>query len=210
MKGVNVRLLRKTIATQGGERIASRANAALRDRFDDKKEQFLKAFDEDKVTQEIEAGPHYAGASEVDTGHGGNLFSLLGFKQDDKPIAELRQMLDKGITLDTNKKRVSTTDSGRILVEVPVNVISLEEIYDKTSAGHETKLPWTSRSFVHLIHRGITGFGKYVAGRFDSPKPSESGGGVQAKKPLREADLGPIKWLNGLLDTFKTSLKPSK
>lgn len=210
---VNVRLLRSEIAFKGGKQIASRANTAIKAQFERKKDAFLKAFDEDEVTQEIEAGPH-ADSHFIETPHGGNLFSLIGFEESQEPIPALREMLDDSITIDLSKKQVSVSrETGRIEIETPVSIPTLEEIYVKTAADGDTQVPWNKgRSFVNLIQKGITGFGSYLAGTMFAN--SRSGGGVQAtneeggSKQIRDADLGGIPYLNRLLRAFKDSFRP--
>ena len=137
MGAVNTRLLRMQIAQRGGEKIASRANAAIREKFNDKKDILLKEFDEHPITQELEGGPEYAGPSVVQTEHGGNLYGFLGFDEGERPTEVVREILEKQIKLDTSKKRTITVESsGRILVEIPVSIPTLQEIYLQTSENN--------------------------------------------------------------------------
>jgi hypothetical protein len=209
---VNVRLLKQTIAEQAGEKIASRANQAIKLNFNTQKEKLLNDFDNHPVTQELEAGPDVEHSEFFHTDKGGNLFSLIGFDRDKTPTKKLRQILDKGITIDTSAKKVTVAPDGRLKVVVPISIITLQEVYDATASNKETQVPWNKgRSFVQMIQRGITGFGSYVAGMFESPKPSRSGGGVQAKKggkpqQVRDIDLPGIPYVNELLGDFKKHL----
>lgn len=201
---IQVRLLRQHIAAQAGKAIASRANAAARLDFDTKKKEFLDEFDAHPVTQEIEAGPH-ADSSFISTNNGGNLFSLLGFYQEQRPIPELRDYLDEHIKLDTNQKKI-TVQGERILVETPVSIPTVAEVDAAMAANQETHLEWTDRPFTSLISKGITGFGHYVAGMFDPP--SRSGGGYEVKKDQgRSSSLRPIPYVGALLKDLKSIIR---
>jgi hypothetical protein len=208
MKGVNVRLLRKEIANKGGKAIAIKITDVIEKELEKKTDKFLQNFDNHDVTQEIQASP--GSGSKFLPSSKGSLFGLLGFKEGKNPIAALRKILKNGIKMQKNRIGTKTTENGRILVEVPVSIISLGEIYKETQNNDDTKIGWTGRSFVDQIQKGIDGFGSYLSGMF---KTSRSGDGIQAKKQdgspaeVRNTEMRPIRYLDELLEKFKQSLK---
>ena len=211
MRGVNVRLLRKEIADKGGKAIAARITSVIEKELDKKTNKFLQKFDEHIVTQELQAGP--GSGSKFLSSSKGSLFGLLGFDKGQNPIAALRKILKDGIKMQKNRIGTKTTENGRILVEVPVNIISLGEVYKETQNDDDTKISWSGRSFVDQIQKGIDGFGSYLSGMF---KTSRSGDGMQAKNQdgspanIRNVELKPIKYVDELLEKFKQSLRSSK
>jgi hypothetical protein len=211
MKGVNVRLLRKTIADKGGKAIAIKITDVIEKELEKKTDKFLQNFDNHPVTQEIQAGP--GSGSKFLPSSKGSLFGLLGFQAGKNPIGALREMLKNGIKMQKNRIGTKTTENGRILIEVPVSIISLGEIYTKTQNDSDTKISWTGRSFVDQIQKGIEGFGSYLSGMF---KISKSGDGIQAKNQdgspaeVRNIEMRPIKYLDELLEKFKQSLRSNK
>ncbi len=198
---INIRLLRQTIAAQGAKQIANLANNAIRLNFETKKREFLEAFDEHPVTEELNA------ASEDPTVQSayvprGNLFSVLGFNEGEKPAFVLRDYLNKSINIKVSQKRTKVVGD-QIVIETPVEFPTLNEVNDQMAL--KTPLEWTDRSWTDLLQRGITGFGQFVSGIFASPKPSRSGGGLQhpAKDKQLSGSVGPIKYVNELLANFK-------
>ncbi len=205
---INIRLLRQTISAQGAKQIANLANDAIKVNFETKKKLFLQAFDEHPVTQELNAVSDNPTARSSFVARG-NLFSLIGFNEGEKPALALRDYLNKNIKLKMGDKRTKIQND-RIIIETPVEIPTLSEVND--NMGQEVPLEWTDRPWTDLLQRGITGFGQFVSGLFTSPKPSRSGGGLQhaGKDVQLSGSVGPIKYVNELLARFKDLLGGKK
>lgn len=201
--GINYNILRKEIDKQSEKAILSKVKPLIKKEFDKAKEQMLNEFDDNEVTRELEAGPD-ATSSFVDTGHGGNLYSLIGFTEGEKPTEELRDILDSSIKLNLSQIKRNVKQN-TIEFRVPVVIPAIGEINDKVAK--RVNLAWTSRPFTDLIEKGITGFNKYLF-RKEGFKDgtSESGTAIEAKKPIRSGSLGKIRYISDILKNFRDSI----
>jgi hypothetical protein len=166
------------------------------------KKQTLNEFDEHPVTVELNAGVDGKNITDTLPGTRGdaNLFSFIGFDQGAKPTEEVRQILEDEIVLD--KKPQSRTIPTGVQFNFDVKVPTLKSIEQKTP------LPWESgRSWVRGIERGISGLGYYLSGRFRSPEPSRSGGGIQSDNKVRPGAFSTVKYLSQILNNIKEKLK---
>lgn len=166
------------------------------------KKQTLNEFDEHPVTVELNAGVDGKNITDTLPGTRGdaNLFSFIGFDQGAKPTEEVRQILEDEIVLD--KKPQSRTIATGVQFNFDVKVPTLKSIEQKTP------LPWESgRSWVRGIERGISGLGYYLSGRFRSPEPSRSGGGIQSDNKVRPGAFSTVKYLSQILNNIKEKLK---
>lgn len=207
---INYRVLRKEIASQSAK-VVTKAEPILSKRFDEKRDEFLTAFDQHDVTVEIRGGPTW---QESILGYG-NLFSFLGFGRDDKPITPLRAWLKKTIKRD-GEPRVQV-DGGAIYLRQNVTVPTLDEV--NQAANETAPLKWAGgRGWTDLVEKGITGFTRYLSiygGRkrrkqMDNP-PSRSGTAIQVKtKNLREGSTGRIPYLSGLLADLRASISQNR
>jgi hypothetical protein len=76
------------------------------------------------------------------------------------------------------------------------------------SIEQKTPLPWEGgRSWVRGIERGISGLGYYLSGRFKTPEPSQSGGGIQSEYKVRAGAFTTVKYLSEILKNLKEKLK---
>jgi len=163
------------------------------------KNQTLKEFDQHPVTVELNAGSNGKNITNTLPGakDDANLFSFIGFNEEEKPTEEVRQILENEIVLNKNpqSKTVPTGIEFNFKVEIP----TLKSIEQKTP------LPWeTGRSWVRGIERGISGLGYYLSGKF---KQSRSGGGIQSDNKVRSGAFSTIKYLSEILNNIKEKLK---
>ena len=166
------------------------------------KKQTLNEFDEHPVTVELNAGVDGKNITDTLPGTRGdaNLFSFIGFDQGAKPTEEVRQILEDEIVLD--KKPQSRTIPTGVQFNFDVKVPTLKSIEQKTP------LPWErGRSWVRGIERGISGLGYYLSGRFNTPEPSRSGGGIQSDNKVRPGAFSTVKYLSQILNNIKEKLK---
>lgn len=172
--------------------------------YETKKEQFLRAFDEHAVTQELNEGPEAFSRIPAIAEAGGNLFSLLGFFDHQRPAQALRETLDENITLGTTKAGV--VKGNKVTFTTPVKFPTIDEVDRKVNKKEDAQLDWTKRPFTDLIARGISGLPNYLfdlTRGWDYP-PSRSGTAIQTHgKPLRGGSVGRINYVNELLDVFK-------
>ncbi len=204
------RLLRIAVMKQAEPVLIKQVRPFIKLDFETKKEQFMQAFDEDPVTQEIEAGPEaFSRQTELAT-TGGNLFSLLGFYKEQAPISTLREYLKDNVVL--YKTRAGKIKGDRVEFETDVLAPSEEEVNNVMASQPETQLEWTGRSFTDLLARGVSGLPNYL---FDltrdfSKVPSRSGPAIQTKGNLRNANLGPIPYIRGVLSHLTRVISPSR
>jgi hypothetical protein len=155
-----------------------------------------------KLKQELKSGPK-KGTGLVTTAYGGNLFSLLGFDGDYKPIKELKEVLKNSIRLKINNVRIKKVNKG-ILFEIPVESPTLEAVGEQL-----TELEWTSRSWTSLIENGIPWFSHYLFKKEGIDK-SRSGTAIEVKGTIeegRDSTFSGIPYLSKLLKGFRDSLK---
>jgi hypothetical protein len=170
--------------------------------FERIKNQTLRQFNQHPVTKELEGG---IGASNISktlpgTKSDANLFSFIGFAEGSNPTQEVRQILEQEIDLN-QKPTIKTLETG---IEFRFKVLAPT----LKSIEAQTPLPWENgRSWVKGIERGISGLGYYLSGRFKSPEPSQSGGGIQSSYKVRAGSFVTVEYLGGILRDLKEKLK---
>lgn len=204
---VNVRLLRLEVLKQAEPQIRDQIKDIVKLDFETKRDEFLDEFDRHPVTQEIENGPSaYSSDSEISS-TGGNLFSLLGFFKEQRPITFLRQYLKRTIRLGNVRPGKSQGD--HLLYETPVEMPTLGDIDNYTATDPETRLEWDGRGFTQLIRNGITGLPRYLFSLVKdfSRIPSRSGPAIQVKNsPIHQGSVGPIKYVDELLANLRARI----
>lgn len=175
--------------------------------FKDRKQDLLDAFEDDQVTQEIEAGPE-AMSWLVKTEAGGNLFSLLGFEQGSQPIQNLREILEN-ISLGIQYTRKFNTPDG-IGFETPVNCPSVSELNNRVASKDE--LEWSNKAWTALVEQGVPWFAYYL---YDDEREdgfngkSRSGTAIQVKTKKmsagRASSMPGIPYMSKLLKDFRDS-----
>lgn len=204
------RLLRIAVANDPEVQrvLISQVRPAIKEAFTERKEEFMKAFDDDPVTKEIEAGPRTSSHLPELAETGGNLFSLLGFYAEQQPIGLLREYLRDNVVL--YKTRAGVAKGDQIVFATDVLAPTVSEVNDVMASQDETKLEWTARSFTELLARGISGLPKYLFSltRDFSRVPSRSGPAIQVKTDLRSTDLGPVPYISTLLGKLTQIVSP--
>lgn len=189
MAKFNYKEIARTIASS--PQAAKRVDTMYRNRFNTEKQEFLKAFDAHPVTQEIKSGPGTDVSNISNTLHGkGNLASFIGFEDTDNPTDDVRNVLENNLVIIKSAKAepVGTKVRYRFSLRIPEDEIK-----------EASKMPWESGvSWVYGIERGISGFGNYLRGLFQSPDPSRSGRAIQAKHDVREGSFKTRPYLSEL------------
>jgi hypothetical protein len=135
---------------------------ALQKRFETLKNQMINEFLNHPVSQEISGGPEASNSSGSLGGYG-NLFSFIGFEEDDEPLKPILEQLQA-----TNFIYSGEVASG---VKFSILLPTAKEIFEVTP------MPWASgRSWAKGIESGISGLGFYLKLK---SKNSRSGEGIQ-------------------------------
>ncbi len=138
-------------------------------------------FNKHKVTTEIEGG--------IDAGNESNtlvqseydhmnLYSFIGFGEEDSPIEPIRERLDPN-NRDGPKISYVDMDRNRLSFRYRVSAPNEDAIYRNTPMPWAPGLSWAKR-----IEVGIAGLGKFL--NTDKRKNSRSGGGIQVENTLRK------------------------
>lgn len=132
------------------------------------KREMIKEFREHPVTKEIMAGPRAKNTSGVLDGYG-NLFSFIGFYQEDDPIEPI-------LNLFTDKIQIQFGGYSKAGLVWNVSFPTASDVWAVTP------MPWASgRSWARGIEQGISGIGFYLftkrEGRLE--EASRSGTAIQ-------------------------------
>ena len=159
--------------------------------FEDVQKQFLKSFNEHPVTMEIEGGPTAGNISRTLNGVG-NLFTYIGFSEGERPIDQLRKLLEK-YEIQYHPHRNYIT--------VSIIVPTKEEIFAATP------VPWAAgRSWVRGIERGLSGLGQYLYKGRRIVK-SKSGYAIQVRGKVRSGRFSNVKYISSLLNDYYKAIK---
>ncbi len=181
---------------------------------DKAKKDMLKAFDNHKVTKEIEDGESTNNSSGLLKGYG-NLFSFIGFPQGEEPLAVIRTILEEQTKLDEYASSVKFVKGGLNQFTFDVEYPNLKELYDLTPYPDGKR----QGSWLEGIEEGLYGFQSYLYDdneNFDTDV-SRSTTGLQAKISkgdskgaliiVRKADAKKTDYMSKILDNFKKALK---
>jgi len=135
---------------------------ALQEKFETLKKQMIDEFLNHPISKEISDGPTASNSSGCLGGYG-NLFSFIGFEEDDEPLKPILEQLQA-----TNFKYSGEIASG---VKFSIILPTAKEIFEVTP------MPWASgRSWAKGIETGISGLGFYLKLK---SKNSRSGEAIQ-------------------------------
>tara|TARA_Y100000401_G_C8313789_1_gene221314 strand:- start:490 stop:1092 length:603 start_codon:yes stop_codon:yes gene_type:complete len=189
----------KSLKLQGAYRALSKSKGfkkEVRDivnrRFKSAKNNLMEGFDSHPVTKEIEGGAeasNYSGTLSY-----GNLFTFIGFYQEDDPVETVRTAIREKTRLLSPKTRVH---SNKIIVDFEVTTPSLDEL------SSITPMPWEGKSWLKAIESGISGFGHYMQRRHEA---SRSGNGLQINRKVRGGRYKPTKYYSELLKKFRKEI----
>ena len=187
MKKVNVNFKR---IIDKNKTFQKKAEAMVKEKYQESKLNFLNDFNDHPVTQELEAGNNASNISRTLNGIG-NLFSFIGFYQNDNPIGKLKNIINQKFSIKKTKKN----DGFRFIINYP----SL----DKLKA--ETPLPWEGgKSWVLGVEKGISGFGNYMYKKFTEGRSKEA---LQAENKIRSSSYKQTKYISELINNFIKDMK---
>ena len=172
--------------------IESEMHKRIYARFQESKDKLIEEFESHPVTLEIKGGIDAINSSGTLGGYG-NLFTYIGFPDGSDPTEIVKEILESEIVLfKVNKSVVGERVKYQYRVIIPEKTLR-----DETSMPFETGNSW-----LYDIETGISGFSNYVYGRFKSPDPSRSGGGIQSKYPHLGATFIPVPYIRDLISKF--------
>lgn len=189
---------------KGSKSLQNAAYRAAIKKAKETKKEVLKEFDKHEVTQEIKQGPK--GRSSALLGGFGNFFGFLGFEKGSQPISILRDVLDSSFTVNRQRGRLKKVAKTTFTVEFDVDIPTDQQIYALTP------LPWTTKSWVKGVEKGITNYSQTVfqerKGRgtlFDSH--SRSGVAIQVKRQVNFIKFSSTPYITSILDKARNILK---
>lgn len=158
--------------------------------------QALQELDQHVVTKEIEAGPNASGSSLL--GGAGSLFGFLGFDSGSDPIVILRNSLQDFVKVQRGNGKLLKVDKTRFLIEFPIDVPTVQQIYSNTP------LSWTTKSWVKGIERGITNATNTI---FKKSENSRSGVAIQSQQNIGFVKFSPTPYITPILKKLRQQLK---
>lgn len=170
----------------------------IKKNFEELKNNFIQDFENHPVTEEISQGPTASNNSGTLNGIG-NLFSYIGFERGSNPIKPVKDFIRNAFKLDKLK---SKTVGNKINVNYKISYPT-----DKDLDGL-TRMPWESgNSWLIGIERGISGFGSYIAKRFEKGRSGEA---LQSENRVRTGTFKPVKYMSEIVTNFVKSVKNIK
>ena len=170
----------------------------IKKNFEELKNNFIQDFENHPVTQEIEDGPTASNGSGTLNGRG-NLFSYIGFQRGTNPIQPVKEFIRNAFKLDRLK---SKTTGNKININYKISYPT-----DKDLDGI-TRMPWEGgNSWLIGIEKGISGFGNYIAKKFEKGRSGEA---LQSDNKVRTGTFKPVKYMSQIVSNFVKSVKNIK
>tara|TARA_R100000152_G_C6769467_1_gene195306 strand:+ start:519 stop:1100 length:582 start_codon:yes stop_codon:yes gene_type:complete len=169
--------------------------AQAREKFKKIKEEMIREFLDNPITQEIMAGPSGVNISGT-LGGVSNLFAFIGFNEGEDPIAPILLILEN-INMQYNRE----IKRGKPGVMFKVNLPTAEDIFAVTP------LPWaTGRSWAEGIERGLSGLGYLLR-----KNKGRSGAAVQSRvRKVRNGKFRNSPYISSLLKKYRQRFKDLK
>jgi len=163
------------------------------------KKEFIAEINRSPVIQEIKAGPRRVSSKFIISDKPVNLFGLLGFEAGSEPWEILYDIINEDVRLIKTVRLVNG------YYRFPVIVPTIGEIED------QTPLPWTSKSWITAMERGLNGLEKfYIFVKGKNFRGSRSQKGIQIKNNLGNKKLKTNKFFTPIWRTFLSKLRGVK
>lgn len=196
---------------------------AADERLELEKERLFNEIDSHIVSQELNEGPEASNISGTLKGlsasHGGNLFSFIGFYEDDEPVELIKEALDKLIKIKNRNALYTRFDKNNTIVfGFRVNTPN-DGDFDNNKA-FQFPQKYDSGSWITALEKGkLKGLSHYIYDEnFGVYSKSRSGTGLQAKISrgsgkgklitIRDGDVATqINYVLDLLNKFGQKLR---
>lgn len=164
-------------------------------RLENKKNKLIKSIMDEDISKELIAGPRVK--SKILPY--GNLFSFLGFKENDEPVQKLINFIREDIKITKAKVTSFNLQGTKANIEYALHVPKLSDIERKTV------LPWDKkRSWLRGIEvTGYDNFAHYLYEKEKEFKNSRSGPAIQIDPKLRNIqNLAPQPYVLNKIEQF--------
>jgi hypothetical protein len=183
----------KSASVQAMAALTPSIENGIEDAIDEIKKQMINEFMDHPVTEEILNGYNAANSSGTLGGYG-NLFSFIGFDENDSPIIPIIEILSK-IEVRTSKNKSSPTVTVTIFMPTAKDIFQI------------TPMPWASgRSWAKGIESGISGVGHYI----NAYGSGRSGGGIQTKNKIRSGRFKSTPYISSLINKYQKIISQIK
>jgi hypothetical protein len=165
-----------------------KARELMETRFDKARARLMTQFNSHKVTKEISEGPRAENSSGLLGGYG-NLFSFIGFYNEDDPIENLRNYLEYNTSIHQTVRR---GDNWYFRVNCP----------SKSEIEKVTPMPWEKgNSWIDGIENGISNLSYYLYTHWEKGRSQE---GSQLKHEFHAgAVFDTTPYLSKMLEDFR-------
>ncbi len=201
---LDTKALLKKVNFKGTKRFQQAAFREAKKRAAQIKKEVMADFNNHPVTKEIAQGPKGMGSHLL--GGNGNLFGFLGFEQGSKPVMILRDVLRSSFVVNRQKMRVTAIKNNTFTVQFDISLPSVSEI------DSVTPLPWTTKSWVKGVEKGITNYSKTifqprkgVGSLYESH--SRSGVALQTDKSINFIKFTPTPYITEILKKARRKLR---
>jgi hypothetical protein len=159
----------------------------VKKQFEKIKQEMIKEFTNNPITQEILAGPDTSNISGT-LGGVSNLFAFIGFDRGENPIAPILTLFEKmTIKFQNEIKRP------KIGIRFTVDLPTAEDIFAVTP------LPWAAgRSWAQGIERGLSGLGYLLR-----KNKGRSGAAIQSRVKVRAGKFQNAPYISALISKYK-------
>lgn len=203
MKKITERIYKYPTSNKLDKAIQARADVI----FENATIEMQREFEEHPVTREIDAGigsRNISGTLPGANSPPNNLFSFIGFDSGTDPTGPIRKRLNPSNPegpkmVKVGKDPRGTTIRYQFKVSAP-----FEQIYK------DTPIPWAKGlSWAEKIETSIPGYSHFLQKYLPTPEPSHSGGGIQIKKEVRQANFAPPEggYLTGIFARFLARMR---
>ena len=193
----------EVIMTDGIQKSEAQMVSYARNAFDFHKNTFLRDFDNHRISKELTAGPD----KDSSLFNWGSLFAFIGFNKKDDPIERLHIFFKNNFIppqKSNNRAIVKRKNKQTAIFSVFGSRPDLKEI------AQQTRRPWDNvGSWALELETGkLPHFDKFLPGHFEDVAASESGRGLEKKKPFRkDRYVKPAEgYLRVLLNEFDAKL----
>lgn len=192
---INKALFKQRLLNKSTPLLKSKLQRTILPIVENANRELLRQFLEHEISKEIKAGNTALNTSGTLGGYG-NLFSFIGFTNGEDPIGELADFLSGSI--DAKLTYLGKKTGIRITIRLP----------SKEDIAARTELPWSNKSWVFAIEKGLSGLGQYLYDEedFQGEEYSESETAIQVTGKIRSNKFKNTKYMSEILNNIAKQL----